>query len=95
MSNDTAALCGVRTGDILLENVKLLQDGAEDLLRVLVDDEDLPFVCARLNGAYGLEEFCVAQSAGAGGPGRCARTISERRDERSHRGLYLDWVVAR
>jgi hypothetical protein len=47
----------IRTCDILLEDVELLEDGVEELLGVVVDDEDLP-ARGRLNGADRVQKLC-------------------------------------
>ena len=45
-----------RTSDILLENIKLLQNVVEQRLRVLVHDEDLPFL-RRIHRPDRVQEF--------------------------------------
>ena len=49
------------TRDVLLEDVELLEDGVEEALRVLVDDEDLPSP-RRAHRADRLEELCGSGS---------------------------------
>jgi hypothetical protein len=44
------------TCDILLEDVELLEDGVEELLGMVVDDEDLPSR-GRVHRADGVDEF--------------------------------------
>ena len=51
-----------RTRHILLEDVKLLEHRAQQLLRVRVHDQDLPS-CRWLHGADRLEELCSMSSA--------------------------------
>ena len=53
----------VLTGDVLLEDVELLEDGVEEALGVVVDDEDLPSA-GGVDGADGVEELCGGVSDG-------------------------------
>ncbi len=73
-----------RTGNILLEDVKLLENGAQKLLRVLVHDKNLPFAW-RLDGANRFEKFCEASLVYATGSTCFRRTIPDGRDEGGHR----------
>jgi hypothetical protein len=45
-----------RTGHILFEDIKLLEDGAQKALRMFVDDEDLP-LSGRIDGPDGVQKF--------------------------------------
>ena len=48
---------GGRTRDVLLQDIELLEDGVDEALRMLIDDEDLPSP-GRLYGADRLQKLC-------------------------------------